>query len=127
MLADPRTVLVVDDDPEINALVGEYVSMAGFSPRAAHDGAEAEEAQEALKGGAPALIVLDLMLPDTDGAALCRRLRARNAWAQVPVVILSAMEPVAGAKIARELGAAASLCKPFDPDVLLGAILEHAR
>lgn len=124
MLDECRTVLVVEDDPEINALVGEYVSLAGFSPRAAHDGAEAEEA---LRDSNPAVIVMDMMLPDTDGATLYHRLKSQREGAEVPVVILSAMEPGAGQKIARELGAAAAFCKPFDPDQLMDTLRDLAR
>src|SRR5687768_5577567 len=84
-----RDVLVVEDDAELNELVGAYVQMAGFTYRRALDGAAAlREASQR----APSLIVLDLMLPDTDGFEVCRRLKSEPHTSRVPVVMLTALD-----------------------------------
>src|SRR5207248_6180985 len=82
------SVLVVEDDREINELVGAYVQIAGFEYRSALDGASAlAEARQRR----PSLIVLDLMLPDTDGFEVCRKLKSENATAHIPIVMLTAL------------------------------------
>jgi len=66
-------VLVVEDDTQINELVGAYVQIAGYEYRSALDGASD---MAAVRERLPSLIILDLMLPDTDGFEIARRLRA---------------------------------------------------
>src|SRR5947209_2542185 len=79
-------VLVVEDDPEINELIGAYVELAGFACRRVGRG---DEALQAAGERAPLLIVLDVMLPDLDGFEICRRLRAERPTARVPIVMLT--------------------------------------
>ena len=105
------TIVVVDDEPSIARLISITLSDAGFNVRRAADGTSAlrtiDEAQ-------PALVVLDLQLPDIDGREVYRRMRASGV--EVPVVIISAF----GARQAqRELGADAAVEKPFDPQAVL--------
>ena len=115
-------VLVVEDDPDINEMLGVYLDLEGFRSRHAFDGATALREVRAL---APALVLLDLMLPDLDGLEVCRRLRARGP---VPVIMLTArgddMERIVGL----EIGADDYLLKPFNPRELaarLRAILRR--
>jgi DNA-binding response OmpR family regulator len=118
-----RDVLVVEDDREINELVGAYVQIAGFEYRSALDGASAlAEAREKQ----PSLIVLDLMLPDTDGFEVCRRLKSNEDTAQIPIVMLTALSDEEHQRKGRECGASDYITKPFDPDRLLAAIKENA-
>ena len=117
-------VLVVEDDAEINELVGAYVQLAGFGYSAALNGnAGIDEARRQ----APALIVLDLMLPDLDGFEVCRRVKGDRATAGVPVIILTALDSEPTRQKGRECGAAEYLTKPFDPDRLMEAIAHHAQ
>src|SRR5438046_169198 len=82
-------VLVVEDDPEINELVGAYVEIAGFHYRRALNGNDALREAKALH---PVLIVLDVMLPDVDGFEVCRRLKSEEQTSDIPVVMLTALD-----------------------------------
>src|SRR6185436_16619676 len=84
-----RPVLVVEDDPEINELVGAYVQIAGFAYQRALCGQEAVEKARAVH---PALIVLDIMLPDFDGFEVARRLQAEAGTRGIPIVMLTALD-----------------------------------
>jgi len=116
-------VLVVEDDPEINELVGAYVKIAGFSYRRAYNGADAIQA--ATRGGL-ALIVLDVMLPDFDGFEVCRRLKSCDDTSGIPVVMLTAMNRENTRRRSQECGAVECLTKPFDPDRLMSTIRRRA-
>lgn len=117
-------VLVVEDDPEINELVGAYAQLAGFSYRAAHSGGAA---LDEVHRKPPAVIVLDLMLPDLDGYEICRRVKAEPNGGDVPVVILTAMEGETSRQKGLAAGADDYLTKPFDPDRLMETLARHAR
>src|SRR5436190_4100949 len=83
-------VLVVEDDPEINQLVGAYAELAGFRYRAALTG---NAALAEVRRQPPQVIVLDLMLPDIDGLEICRRVRKEfSDGNNLPVIILTALE-----------------------------------
>ena len=116
-------VLVVEDDPEINELVGAYAQIAGFEYRPALDGSTAlKEVQQRR----PAVIVLDLMLPDLDGFEVLRRVKADAGSAGVPVIILTALDSERSRQEGCRIGAADYLTKPFDPDRLIDTIARHA-
>lgn len=117
------SVLVVEDDPEINALVGAYVELCGFEYRRALDGTAAlAEAHRR----APAAVVLDLMLPDVDGFEVCRRLRAAPDTMHTPVIILSAMGDAKSRQHGQSSGADEHLTKPFDPDQFMQVLKTRA-
>ena len=121
---DNGSVLVVEDDPEINELVGAYARIAGFEYRAALDGATAlTEARHR----APAAVVLDLMLPDIDGFEVCQRLKADPDTRRVPVIMLTALGDENSRARGMQCGACEYLVKPFDPDRLMQALSRHAR
>ncbi|MGB7157921.1 MAG: response regulator [Tepidisphaeraceae bacterium] len=116
-------VLVVEDDTQINELVGAYVQIAGFGYRPAHDGATAlKAARERL----PALIILDLMLPDTDGFEVCRQLKNNAETAGVPILMLTALDRDEQRQRGLACGAIQYMTKPFDPDQLIAAIRSNA-
>lgn len=116
-------VLVVEDDPEINELVGAYARIAGFEYRAALDGATALAEVRRLP---PTVIVLDLMLPDFDGFEVCRRIKGELGQSDIPVIILTALDNGACRREGLECGAAEYLTKPFDPDHLIDTISRYA-
>ena len=118
-----NTVLVVDDDTDLNQLLGAYVEVAGFRYRSAGDGATA--LREA-RAHAPALILLDLMLPDTDGFDVCRRLKGDANTAPIPILMLTAMHGDESRQRGMECGAIGYMTKPFDPDDLMQAIRDTA-
>ena len=120
---EQNSVLVVEDDPEINALVGAYAQMCGFEYRAALDGNTAIR-EAAMR--TPDAVILDLMLPDVDGFEVCRRLRKERATSEVPIIILSALSDEKDKRRGRECGANEYLTKPFDPDQLMNTLSAHA-
>ena len=121
-----RDVLVVEDDREINELVCAYAEIAGFGFRSALNGFDAVEQ---VRKRAPALIVLDLMLPDIDGFEVCRRVKAEAAASGKPIpviIILSALDGEKSRQMGHACGAVDYLTKPFDPDKLMEVITKHA-
>jgi DNA-binding response OmpR family regulator len=119
-----RSVLVVEDDPELNSLVGAYAQICGFHYVSALNGARALfEARENI----PSAIILDLMLPDIDGFEICRRLKKDPTTSHIPVIILTALDDPAQRDQGRACGAAEYLTKPFDPDRLIQSISQHAN
>jgi two-component system OmpR family response regulator len=118
-----RAVLVVEDDPEINELVGAYVQIAGFDYHSALTG---KQAVEKARSGHPSLIVLDIMLPDFDGFEVARRLKSETDTRGIPIVMLTALDREEYRQRGESAGARAYLTKPFDPDRLLEAIKTNA-
>ncbi len=124
MPALSEQVLVVEDDPEINELVGAFVRIAGFSYSSALNGATALS-----KAGAQGtvLILLDIMLPDVDGFEVCRQLKEQVQTRDIPVVMLTALDRDEHVRRGMECGAAAYLVKPFEPDRLIEVIQKNAK
>jgi DNA-binding response OmpR family regulator len=124
MSGSAPTILLVEDDPDIRRLVGEFLGREGFSVAEAEDAAGMEAALSRI---VPDLVILDLMLPGEDGLSICRRLRARGA---VPILILSAKSDEIDRVVGLELGADDYLVKPFGPRELLArvrAVLRRAH
>jgi two-component system phosphate regulon response regulator PhoB len=120
-------VLVVEDEPDIQALIVHHLTRDGFRCRTAGDGVEA---LARLRAGVPDLVVLDLMLPGIDGLELTRRLRAEPAWAALPIIMLTAKADEVDRVVGLELGADDYVAKPFSPKELLArvrAVLRRAR
>src|SRR5215210_7742165 len=118
-----ETVLVVDDEPTIRDVVVQYLRREGYATLEAGDG---DAARELLEREWPNLVVLDLMLPGTDGLALCRWIRDRS---QLPVIMLTARGEEADRIIGLELGADDYVTKPFSPRELaarVGTVLRRA-
>jgi two-component system OmpR family response regulator len=119
-------VLIVDDDADIRELTAEYLRRQGLHASVA---ADAREMRAALASRRIDLIVLDLMLPGTDGIALCRELRA-PAQPHMPIVMLTARSDEADRILGLELGADDYLTKPFAARELLArirAVLRRTR
>jgi two-component system, OmpR family, response regulator len=117
-------VLVVDDDAEMRALLAEYLGASGFRVSLASNGREMRRLLDAER---PDVVMLDVMLPDEDGLALCRELRARS---HLPVIMLSARSADVDRIVGIEMGADDYLAKPFNPRELLArlrALLRRAR
>jgi DNA-binding response OmpR family regulator len=103
------TVLVVDDEPIVRDVVVRYLKREGYDTLEAGDG---DAARELIERGSPNLVVLDVMLPGTDGFALCRWIRARG---DLPVIMLTARGEEADRIVGLELGADDYVTKPFSP------------
>jgi DNA-binding response OmpR family regulator len=112
-------VLIVDDDPFLRELLMHKLSAAGYVVSSARNGGEAlEQCQYPL----PDLVVLDAMMPVTDGFEVLRRLKSDPATAAVPVIMLTALRREEDVVGALKLGAADYLVKPFIPDELVARI-----
>jgi two-component system, OmpR family, KDP operon response regulator KdpE len=121
MSAAPIKVLVIDDEPPIRKLLRMGLSTQGYEILEASNG---KTALEKLSEG-PALIILDLGLPDIQGHDLLRAIRARNE--AVPIVVLSSRGDEAGKVQALDLGADDYLTKPFGMDELLARLRAALR
>src|SRR6266567_2778512 len=115
MTADTR-VLLIDDDERLNALVTTYLGRFGFAARAF---THPEQGLRALKNDPPDIVVLDVMLPDMDGFALCRKIRE---FSRIPIIMLTARGDVTDRIVGLELGADDYLPKPFEPRELVARI-----
>jgi DNA-binding response OmpR family regulator len=113
--ASPR-VLIIDDDERLSALLTEYLSRFAFSVRAV---AHPDAGLRALKTDPPDIVILDVMLPDMDGFAVCRKVRETS---RVPIVMLTARGDVMDRIVGLELGADDYLPKPFEPRELVARI-----
>ena len=109
-------ILLIDDDTELTALLGEYFAREAFGVDFAHDGRSGLD--KALAGGFD-LVVLDVMLPGIDGFEVLRRLRAQS---RLPVVMLTARGEDIDRILGLELGADDYLPKPFNPRELTARI-----
>jgi two-component system, OmpR family, phosphate regulon response regulator PhoB len=110
------TVLVVDDEPIVRDVVVRYLKREGFDTLEAGDG---DTARELIERSPPELVVLDLMLPGTDGLALCRWIRSRS---DLPVIMLTARGEEADRIVGLELGADDYVTKPFSPRELAARV-----
>jgi len=114
--------LVIDDDPDMNSIVGAYVEMSGLAYRSA---ADATAGLAEIARDRPDVVLLDVMLPDMDGFEVLRRIRGAPATRDLPVILLTALGDPESRRRGREAGATDYLAKPFDPDTLMRAIRLH--
>jgi DNA-binding response OmpR family regulator len=103
------TILVVDDEPVVRDVVVRYLRRDGFETLEAGNG---DDARELIRQQEPALVVLDVMLPGTDGLELCRWIRGRSG---LPVILLTARVEETDRIVGLELGADDYVTKPFSP------------
>ena len=116
-------ILVVDDEANIIDLARLYLEREGYRVEAAMDGQKALEKIDSLD---PALVILDIMLPEVDGFDVCRRVRAES---DVPIIMLTARDDDVDKIVGLELGADDYMTKPFNPRELVArvkAILRRA-
>jgi two-component system alkaline phosphatase synthesis response regulator PhoP len=116
-----QSVLVVEDESSIASFVALYLKNAGYAVRTAANGGEALAQVAASQ---PALIVLDLMLPDIDGIEVCRRIRKSS---DVPILMLTARDEDVDKIIGLEVGADDYLTKPFNPRELVARVKSILR
>ena len=117
-------VLIIDDDTRLSAMLSDYLSSAGFSVRCAATG---NMGLAELSRQPPAAVILDVMLPDSDGFEMCRKIRATN---DVPILMLTAKGEETDRIVGLELGADDYMPKPFSPRELLArlkAILRRSQ
>ncbi len=109
-------ILVVDDEPDALEILGFKLKEAGYQPIFAKDGARAIASA---RDERPALIVLDLMLPEVDGLEVCKILRRDPTTAMIPILMLTARAAEMDRVLGLELGADDYVTKPFSPRELV--------
>src|SRR3954453_12247394 len=117
----PQTVLIVEDETSIASFVALYLKNAGYAVKAAGTGGAA---LNAIAAETPALIILDLNLPDMDGLEICRRVRKSS---DVPILMLTARDEDVEKIIGVEVGADDYLTKPFNPRELVARVKSVLR
>ena len=115
------TVLVVDDEPIVREVVVRYLAREGHRTLEAADG---NAARDAIKRADPDLVVLDVMLPGTDGLELCKWIRSTS---ELPVIMLTARGEEADRIVGLELGADDYVTKPFSPRELAARVRSVLR
>ncbi|MCI0398803.1 MAG: response regulator transcription factor [Chloroflexi bacterium] len=112
-----KRILLVDDDPGIQASLAAFLGRAGFAVTTAADG---EQALALLDKGRPDLVILDVLMPRLDGRETLRRLRRAGNW--TPVILLTQVGEAAERAMALEEGADDYINKPFEPQELVARI-----
>jgi two-component system, OmpR family, phosphate regulon response regulator PhoB len=112
-------VLVVEDDKDIAALIGRYLSKAGYTTEVLNSGGDVVPR---VRQDPPALLILDLMLPGVSGLQICSALRAEPATSAVPIIMLTARGEEADRVLGLELGADDYITKPFSPNELVARV-----
>ena len=120
-MTTPQTILIVEDETSIASFVALYLKNAGYVVKAVGTGGAA---LNAIAAEQPALIILDLNLPDMDGLEICRRVRKSS---DVPILMLTARDEDVDKIIGLEVGADDYLTKPFNPRELVARIRSILR
>jgi len=115
----PR-ILIVEDDEDVRALIGHKLRRAGYEVTEASDG---EQGLAAARAGAPALIVLDWMMPKLTGIEVCAEIRADSTLPQPRILLLTAKSQASDIALAMSTGVDAYLIKPFRANDLLDRVV----
>ena len=118
-----KKILIVEDDPQQMKFVSEILERKGFSILRASDG---EEALELARSQKPDLILLDLVLPKTDGWRVCQKLKQDESYKAIPIVLMSGLIQEEYESQGAELGDA-FLAKPVESEKLLGVVRQFLK
>jgi DNA-binding response OmpR family regulator len=116
--------LVIDDDEDMNRMMGAYAQLSGFKYRSATTG---QGGLDEVRRSAPAVVLLDVMLPDVDGFEVCRQLKSDARTRGVPVILITALTDPESRGRGTKAGADDYLAKPFDPDQLMKSVMAFGR
>lgn len=119
-----KKILVVEDEQDLRELIQYNLSKEGYKPLCAGSG---EEGLEIARSEKPDLIVLDIMLPGTDGFEVCKELKRDSKTSAIPIIMLTAKGEDADIVAGLELGADDYVTKPFSPRVLVARIRNVLR
>ncbi len=114
-----KTILVVEDDEDIQQLVGYNLIKAGFLVEYGDSG---EQALEKIRHQSPDLMLLDLMLPGMDGTELCRIIRSDSRLSEIPIIMLTAKSEESDIISGLDHGADDYVTKPFSPKILISRV-----
>ena len=116
-----KTIFVVEDDPKIAQLVADYLTAAAFAPRIFPDG---RSVVASVRADNPALVLLDVMLPASDGITLCKEIRRFSA---VPIIMLTARVEERAKLGGLDCGADDYVTKPFSPAEVVARVKAQLR
>lgn len=119
-----KTLLLVDDVPANLGVLLDVLGTAGYDVRVAESG---ERALQQMQRTRPDLVLLDVMMPGLDGLETCRRLKAEAAWADVPVIFMTALTDVIDKVKGFEAGAVDYITKPLHPQEVLARVKAHLQ
>jgi two-component system phosphate regulon response regulator PhoB len=119
-----KKILIVEDDADLLELLRLHLRSAGFAIATARNGIEALKKARSLS---PDLVLLDLVLPELDGFAVCETLRKAPATASIPVIMLTGLTSPAARRAGLEAGTRDFITKPVDPEHLVARINELLR
>ena len=103
-------ILVIEDEPDINKTISYNLLTEGFEPISAYN---LQEADDWIQSNSPDLILLDLMLPDGSGLDFCKRIKSKDKFNNIPIIILTAKDDEVDKVVGFELGADDYVTKPF--------------
>ncbi len=106
---DHQTILIIEDEPALSSLLGDYLRQAGYEAGVVNNG---NDAIKKIRSTNPDLVLLDLMLPGKDGMQICREIRQ---FSNMPVIMITARVEEIDRLLGLELGADDYICKPFSP------------
>jgi len=115
-------ILIVDDAPENSSILSRMLSEHGHSVRTARCG---RDALDSIQAAAPALVLLDIKLPDLDGYEVCARLKSDAATREIPVLFLSALAETKEKLRGFAVGGVDYIVKPFHPEEVLARVQTH--
>jgi two-component system phosphate regulon response regulator PhoB/two-component system alkaline phosphatase synthesis response regulator PhoP len=114
-----KLVAIIDDEPDIVELVSLHLKRAGFRVEGFFDG---ETFLDFMENSIPDLVILDLMLPDTDGFDICKYMKKKNEYASIPLIMLTAKGDETDKILGLELGADDYVTKPFSVKELVARV-----
>ncbi len=119
-----KRILIIEDELDLAMTISERLKAAGFETRTANDGIAGIEA---LKKEKFQLIILDIMMPNMDGLSFAAILRSRDDAKDVPVIVMTAKDDDETKATCGNLGVAAFLEKPYDPEKLISKVKQLLR
>lgn len=120
----PKRVAIVEDEAELAALIDYNLTRSGFEVRSFGGSGGVLKALEEFK---PDLVVLDVMLPESDGFQVCRQIRQSSALGRIPVLFLTARSDEVDRVLGLEIGGDDYMTKPFSPRELVARVKAHLR
>lgn len=119
-----KRILVVDDESELVEMIKFRLEAGGYNVITAYNG---QDALDKARSEKPDLIILDLMLPRIDGYKVCRMLKFDEKYRHIPIILFTARAQETDRDMGKEVGADAYIVKPFEPQELMGKIVELLR
>jgi len=114
-----KTILLVDDEPNLRELLRHMLELGGFEVVEAEDGLDALEKMKTIL---PDVMILDVMMPHMDGVTVCKKLRAMPKFAKLPIIMLSGKTQHKAVQEGLAAGANQYLCKPITVNELINSV-----